>query len=153
VAIQSIKQLDAIYGEANAETLLDNMDTQIFYRQRRATAKYLEEELGRRSAYSHSQSTRDGGHETQGMAEQGVALMTANQIKQMDDSDIIVFHHNLPPFRARRMSWLEHPILRNRQAKKPPALSPLPPLTPIELRSPLSPADSDDTLMNPGDFE
>ena len=43
VAIQSIKQLDAIYGQANAETLLDNMDTQIFYRQRRATAKYLED--------------------------------------------------------------------------------------------------------------
>jgi type IV secretory pathway TraG/TraD family ATPase VirD4 len=31
VAIQSIKQLD-IYGQANAETLLDNMDTQIFSR-------------------------------------------------------------------------------------------------------------------------
>ena len=81
VAIQSIKQLDAIYGEANAETLLDNMDTQIFYRQKRATAKYLEEELGRTSEYSRSQSTREGGHETQGMAEQGVPLMTANEIK------------------------------------------------------------------------
>jgi type IV secretion system protein VirD4 len=60
VAIQSIKQLE-VYGEANAETLLDNMDTQIFYRQKRTTAKYLEEELGRRSAYSRSQSTREGG--------------------------------------------------------------------------------------------
>ena len=34
--------------------------------------------------------------------------MTANEIKQMEDYDIIVFHHNLPPFRARRMNWLEH---------------------------------------------
>ena len=129
------------------------MDTQIFYRQRRATAKYLEEELGRRSAYSRSQSTRDGGSETQGMAEQGVALMTSNQIKQMDDSDILVFHHNLPPFRARRMNWLEHPVLRARQAKAPPKLSPLPPLTPIERRTPLAPIDVDDSLTNPGDFE
>jgi type IV secretory pathway TraG/TraD family ATPase VirD4 len=152
-AIQSIKQLDAIYGEANAETLLDNMDTQIFYRQRRATAKYLEEELGRRSAYSRSQSTRDGGYETQGMAEQGVALMTSNQIKQMADSDILVFHHNLPPFRARRMNWLEHPVLRDRQAKKPPKLSPLPLLIPLELRSPLTSADEGDALLNPSDFE
>ena len=152
VAIQSIKQLD-IYGQANAETLLDNMDTQIFYRQRRATAKYLEEELGRTSEYSHSQSTREGGHETQGMAEQGVALMTANEIKQMEDFDIIVFHHNLPPFRARRMNWLEHPVLREREAKKPPHLSPLPSLTPIALRSPRAPADTDDALTNPGDFE
>jgi type IV secretory pathway TraG/TraD family ATPase VirD4 len=152
VAIQSIKQLE-VYGEANAETLLDNMDTQIFYRQRRATAKYLEEELGRRSAYSHSQSTREGGHETQGMAEQGVSVMTANQIKQMDDADILVFHHNLPPFRARRMNWLEHPVLRDREAKVSPQLSPLPPLTPLTLRSPLSLADDDDALLNPGDFE
>ena len=152
VAIQSISQLD-IYGQANAETLLDNMDTQIFYRQRRTTARYLEEELGRRSAYSRSQSTREGGYETQGMAEQGVSLMTANQIKQMDDSDILVFHHNFPPFRARRMNWLEHPILRKRHTMPPPALSPLPPLTPIEIRSPLTSGDADDTFMNPGDFE
>jgi type IV secretory pathway TraG/TraD family ATPase VirD4 len=145
--IQSIKQLDAIYGQANAETLLDNMDTQIFYRQRRATAKYLEEELGRRSEYSHSQSRREGGYETQGMSEQGVSVMTANQIKQMHDSDILVFHHNLPAFRARRMNWLEHPVLRERQVKPPPPLQPLPPLTPIALRS-LQPPASDD-LINP----
>jgi type IV secretion system protein VirD4 len=153
VAIQSIKQFDAIYGEANAETLLDNMDTQIFYRQRRATAKYLEEELGRKSEYSRSHSTRDGTHETQGISEQGVALMTANEIKQMQDFDIIVFHHNLPPFRARRMNWMEHPVLRNRQARKPPTLSPLPPLTPIALRSPLTSVYEGDGLTNPGDFE
>jgi type IV secretion system protein VirD4 len=153
VAIQSIKQLDAIYGEANAETLLDNMDTQIFYRQRRATAKYLEEELGQKSEYSRSQSTRDGGSETQGMAEQGVSLMTANAIKQMNDWDILVFHHNLPPFRARRMNWLEHPVLRDRQAKPPPALPSLPPLTPIACRAPLIPANRDEALTNPGDFE
>jgi type IV secretion system protein VirD4 len=153
VAIQSIKQLDAIYGQANAETLLDNMDTQMFYRQRWATAKYLEIELGRKSEYSHSQSTREGGYETQGMAEQGVSLMTANEIKQMQDFDIIVFHHNLPPFKARRMNWLEHSVLRQRQAGKAPTLSPLPPLTPLTLHSPLAPSESDDTLMNPGDFE
>jgi type IV secretory pathway TraG/TraD family ATPase VirD4 len=147
VAIQSIKQLDAIYGPANAETLLDNMDTQIFYRQRRATAKYLEEELGKRSEYSHSESRREGGYETQGLSEQGVPLMTKNEIKQMEDWDILVFHHNLPAFRARRMNWMEHPILRQRQAMRPPTLQPLPPLTPIELRR-LQVFPTDD-LMNP----
>jgi type IV secretion system protein VirD4 len=152
VAIQSIKQLDAIYGQANAETLLDNMDTQMFYRQRRATAKYLEIELGRKSEYSHSRSQREGGHETQGMSEQGVPLMTANEIKQMEDFDVIVFHHNLPPFRARRMNWLEHSVLRERQAKPPPPLSSLPPLSPIALRFPLTPANTDDGLMNPDDL-
>jgi type IV secretory pathway TraG/TraD family ATPase VirD4 len=152
VAIQSIKQLD-IYGQANAETLLDNMDTQIFYRQKGTTAKYLEEEVGYRSAYSRSTSSREGGHETHGMAEQRVPLWTANQFKQMNDEDIIVFHHNVPPFLAQRMSWLKHPLLRQRQAMVAPKLSPLPTLTPIELRSPLNPADDDDDLMNPDDPE
>jgi type IV secretion system protein VirD4 len=147
LAIQSITQLTSTYGHANAETLLDNMDTQIFYRQRRTTAKYLEEELGKRSEYSHSQSHREGGYETQGMSEQGVPVMTANQIKQMEDGDILVFHHNLPAFHARRMNWMEHPLLRQREAMKPPVLAPLPPLTPIALRT-LQPVASDD-LINP----
>jgi type IV secretion system protein VirD4 len=152
VALQSIKQLD-IYGEANAETLMDNMDTQIFYRQRGATARYLEREVGYRSAYSRSTSSREGGAETHGMAEQRVPLWTANQFKQMRDEDMIVFHHNLPPFLARRMSWLEHPVLRKRKAMEPPPLSALPPLTPIALRSPHAVADDDDELLNPDDFE
>jgi type IV secretory pathway TraG/TraD family ATPase VirD4 len=151
VAIQSIKQLD-IYGQANAETLLDNMDTQIFYRQKGATARYLEREVGYRSAYSRSTSSREGGGDTQGMAEQRVPLWTANQFKQMRDEDIIVFHHNLPPFLARRMSWLEHPILRKRKAMEPAQLSPLPPLTPLQLRAPLNPANVADELMNPDDL-
>jgi type IV secretion system protein VirD4 len=151
VAIQSIKQLE-IYGHANAETLMDNMDTQIFYRQKGTTAKYLEEEVGYRSAYSHSQSTREGGHETQGESEQRVPLWTANQFKQMKDEDVIIFHHNLPSFLAKRMSWLEHPVLRQRQAIMPPQLSTLPELTPIKLRSPLTVSDVDDELKNPDDF-
>lgn len=106
-----------------------------------------EEELGRRSDYSHSHSTREGGYETQGMSEQGVSLMTANEIKQMHDGDILVFHHNLPAFRALRMNRLEHPLLKQRQAMRPPALSPLPPLTPLELRTLQTPASDD--LMNP----
>jgi type IV secretory pathway TraG/TraD family ATPase VirD4 len=87
------------------------------------------------------------------MSEQRVPLWTANQFKQMRDEDIIVFHHNLPPFLARRMSWLEHPVLRQRQAMQPPPVKPLPPLTPVKLRSPFTASDVDDELLNPGDFE
>jgi type IV secretion system protein VirD4 len=152
VAIQSIKQLE-VYGEANAETLLDNMDTQIFYRQKGTTAKWLEEQVGYRSAYSRSTSSWEGGAQAHGMAEQRVALRTANQFKQMNDEDIIVFYHNLPAFLAQRMSWLKHPVLRKRQAMRPPELSELPPLTPIALRSPQTPTDADDDLLNPEDLE
>jgi type IV secretory pathway TraG/TraD family ATPase VirD4 len=147
VAIQSISQLISIYGQTNAETLLDNMDTQIFYRQTKATAKYLEEELGPKSEYSCSEQTREGGYETQGLSEQAVPLLSATEIKQMDDWDVIIRHHNLPPFWARRMNWREHPILRQRQALRPQQPQPLPPLTPIALRHLHIPASDD--LINP----
>ena len=87
------------------------------------------------------------------MSEQGVPLMTRNQIKQMDDEDIIVFYHNLPPFLAQRMSWLKHPILRRRQAMRAPELSELPPLTPLALRSPQPHGDEDEDLLNPDDLK
>ena len=87
------------------------------------------------------------------MAEQRVPLRTANQFKQMDDEDIIVFYHNLPPFLAQRMSWLKHPVLRKRQAMKPATLPLLPPLTPLKLRSPFSVTEiDDDALINPDDL-
>jgi type IV secretion system protein VirD4 len=151
VAIQSIKQLE-VYGEANAETLMDNMDTQVFYRQKGTTARYLEKEVGYRSAYSRSTSSREGGGETQGLAEQRVPVWTANQFKQMADEDVCIFYHNLPAFLARRMSWREHPVLRQRKAMEPPKLSLLPPLTPIALRSPFTAPDVDDEMMNPDAF-
>jgi hypothetical protein len=54
--------------------------------------------------------------------------MTAQEIKQMADEDIIGFHRQLPPFRAKRMDWRHFPILQKRQAMPPPELSPLPEL-------------------------
>src|SRR6266566_1826050 len=47
VAIQSLSQLEAVYGKARAQVLKDNMDSQIYYRPTDlATAEYLEERLG-----------------------------------------------------------------------------------------------------------
>jgi type IV secretory pathway TraG/TraD family ATPase VirD4 len=145
--MQSIVQLEAIYGWAHAQELLENLDTKIFYRQGHVTAEYLEKELGEKSEFSRSRSHREGGYETQGFSEQAVPLLSNTRIKQMEDWEVVIRHHNLPPFWARRMNWREHPILRQRQALRPPQPPPLPPLTPIELRH-LQPPASDD-LINP----
>jgi type IV secretion system protein VirD4 len=150
IAMQSIVQLEAIYGWANAQVLLDNLDSKIFYRQNHATAEYLEKELGEKSEFSRSQSSREGGYETQGLSERAVPLLSTTRIKQMKDWEVIIRHHNLPPFWARRMNWREHPILRQRQALRPPQPPSLPPLAPIELRH-LQPCASDD-LINPDEW-
>jgi hypothetical protein len=119
----------------------------VFYRQGHATAEYLEQELDKTSKFSRSQSSREGGYETQGLSEQAVPLVSKTRIKQMEDWEVITRHHNLPAFWGRRMNWLEHAILRQRQALRPQQPPPLPPLTPIALCH-LQTRTSDD-LINP----
>jgi type IV secretory pathway TraG/TraD family ATPase VirD4 len=63
---------------------------------------------------------------SQGLAEQGIPLMTAQEIKQMPDERIIGFHRQLPPFLATRLDWRRFPLLRERKGIPPPELSVLP---------------------------
>jgi type IV secretion system protein VirD4 len=129
IAIQDLNQLDAVYGRDRAHVLRNNMESQIYYRPRdQDTAKYLEECLGRKSDYAYSQTVREGATDSEGRSEQGVPLLTAQEIKQLRDEEIIGFHANLPPFRAARMDWRHYPILTSRQAMPPPRLPMLPPL-------------------------
>jgi type IV secretory pathway TraG/TraD family ATPase VirD4 len=129
IAIQDLYQLDAVYGKARAHVLRNNMDTQIYYRPTdQDTADYLEHALGRRSDYAHSKTLREGGEASQGLSEQGVPLMTAQEIKQLRDDEIIGFHRRLPAFKAKRMDWRHHPILSQRRRILPPVLTPLPQL-------------------------
>jgi len=127
IIVQALSQLDALYGRARTETILNNMDTQLYYRPNdQETAEYLEHCLGRKSEYAHSQTVREGAETSEGRMEQGIPLMTAQEIKQMADEEVIAFHSNLPPFQARRMSWLDYPLLKARKGKTPPPVSALP---------------------------
>lgn len=130
LAIQSLSQLDAVYGKARAQVLRDNMESQLYYRPTDlATAEYLEHRLGRKSAYARSQTTREGRETSQGRSEQGIPLLTAQEIMQLKDHDVLVFHRRLPPLKARRVDWRNYPILVKRQAFPPPTLAALPPVT------------------------
>lgn len=61
IAVQSLSQLEAVYGKARAQVLRDNMESQIYYRPADlTTAKYLEDRLGLRSGYAHSETSRGG---------------------------------------------------------------------------------------------
>jgi type IV secretion system protein VirD4 len=132
VAIQSLAQLDAVYGKAHAQILRDNMESQMYYRpSNQETADYLEHCLGRKSAYAQSQTKREGTEASQGLSEQGVPLMTAQEIQLLDDDDIIGFHRKLRPFRAKRMDWRCFPTIVQRKRLPCPELSVLPELTEI----------------------
>jgi type IV secretory pathway TraG/TraD family ATPase VirD4 len=108
---------------------LNGTSAQIYYRQAsQETAEYLQRSLGYRSGFAHSHTTHEGVETSEGQAEQAVALMTAQEIKQLRDDEIIGFHRNLPPFRARRMDWRGFPLLIERRSLPPPQLSALPSL-------------------------
>lgn len=150
VAIQSLSQLETVYGRSRANTLRENMESQIYYRPAsQETAEYLERCLGWISQYAHSQTKREGTNVSQGLSEQRVPLMTATEIKQLRDQDTLAFHRNLAPIRLTRMDWRNHPTLTKRHNLKPPELPTLPPLTDIQIRAtdPLtddSPIDPDE---------
>jgi type IV secretion system protein VirD4 len=127
IAIQSLSQLDAVYGKSRATVLRDNMESQLYYRpSNQETADYLEHCLGRRSDYAHSQTVREGAQTSEGKSEQGIPLLTAQAIKQLGDEDIIGFHRRLPPFQGKRMDWRRFPVLVQRHNLPVPKLSALP---------------------------
>jgi type IV secretion system protein VirD4 len=132
VAIQSLSQLESVYGKARSQTLRDNMESQIYYRPNDiATAKYLEERLGNQSAFAQSHTLREGEETSQGLSERPISLMTAQEIAQMKDEDIIGFHRHLRPFHMKRMDWRTYPLFQEHRGIQPPVLSSLPPLAEI----------------------
>jgi type IV secretion system protein VirD4 len=129
VAIQALPQLTSLYGKYKADTIQNNCDSKIFYRQASLeTAEYVERSLGRRSGYAHSQTLREGEETSESLGEQAVPLMTAQDINQLNHDEIIGWHSNRKPFRARRMDWRAFPILKQRRSIPPPQLSALPQL-------------------------
>jgi type IV secretion system protein VirD4 len=129
VAVQALSQLDSLYGRHKADTIRNNCDSKVFYRQASLeTAEYVERSLGRRSGYAHSQTLHSGEETSESLGEQAVSLMTAQDINQLGHDEIIGWHSNRKPFRARRMDWQAFPILKQRRAIPPPQLSALPQL-------------------------
>ena len=62
LAVQSLEQLGEVYhSKEKADIILGNCDTQLFYRPNLLqTARYVEERLGRRSGFAHSQTRHEG---------------------------------------------------------------------------------------------
>src|SRR5437667_7626491 len=111
------------------------MESHLYYRPTDlATAKYLEERLGSKSAYAHSTTSREGAETSEGLSERPIPLLAAQEILQLKDEEIIGFHRNLPPFKMKRIDWRTYPLFKQRRNMPAPQLSPLPDLAEISLR-------------------
>jgi len=127
LAVQSLSQLEVVYGKARAQVLRDNMESQLYYRPTDvATARYVEERCGRRSAYAHQTTEQQGGHTSEGRSEQAIPLLSAHDFLRFKDHEVIGFHRSLPPFKLERMDWRQYPILQKRRTVPLPKLPALP---------------------------
>ena len=124
IAIQSLSQLDAVYGCSYARILRDNMDSQIYYRPcDQETAEYLQKCLGYQSGFARSESDHQG-VVSSSKSEREIPLLTAQAIKQLEDDDILIFHRNLAPIKAQRMDWRLFKRLKERARLAPPLVLP-----------------------------
>jgi type IV secretory pathway TraG/TraD family ATPase VirD4 len=127
LAIQSLSQLEVVYGKARAQMLRDNMESQLYYRPTDvATARYVEDCCGRRSAYAHHTNEQQGGHTSEGRSEQAIPLLSAQDFLRYKDHEVIGFHRALPPFKLERIDWRQYPMLQKRRSLPPPTLPNLP---------------------------
>jgi type IV secretory pathway TraG/TraD family ATPase VirD4 len=163
VAVQSLSQLDGVYGRADAPALRDSLESQVFYRPSElATAQWLEERLGEVSAYARSYSaTPFGERRSESRVERPVPLLSAQEILQMPQESVLAFHRDLPPARLRRANWLEHEALISRQGLAVPVIRELPPAPTLPLTSnavsaaaqlqskPIPPAGATHTVTRP----
>lgn len=129
VAVQSLSQLEEKYGKIKAQVIRDNMEHQLYYRSYDlSTAEYLQKRCGEKSGFAKSTTARGGEVTSEGEAERPVHLITAQEIMQFKDTDVLGFHRQLPPFKLKRFAWYEHTLLRKRRSMKAPLLPVLSPI-------------------------
>jgi type IV secretion system protein VirD4 len=128
-AYQDNAQIESQYGKYKAKALRNNMDAKLFYRQSDfETARDIAESLGYRSAFARSQTLRDGQTPSEGLSEQGVHVLTPQDINELDPGNVIARFSNRKSIWLKRMDWRAFPTLKKRRAIPPPPVSPLLPL-------------------------
>ncbi len=129
VAVQSLSQLEGVYGRAGALALREALESHVYYRPSDlATAQFLEDRLGEVSAYAHSVSKgQDGGRSSEGRSERPVPLLVAQEILQLPADQVVLFHRDRPPARKQRADWRNVPALTARYGLHAPPVAQLQP--------------------------
>jgi type IV secretion system protein VirD4 len=133
VAVQSLSQLDGVYGRAGALALREALESHVYYRPSDlATAQFLEDRLGEVSAYAHSVSKgQDGGRSSEGRSERPVPLLVAQEVLQLPAEHVLVFHRDRPPAREQRADWRGVPALAVRYGLTAPEVTALSAVLPL----------------------
>jgi len=116
LGIQSLAQLEALYGRPNARTIIDNAQTKIALAGlANDSAELISRELGDTTIMIPRQSHTDGG----GMAGQSSRtyseidsrrrLMTADEVRRLKDEDLLIISTNRRPLLLQRFNYTAAP--------------------------------------------
>ena len=111
LVLQTRSQLKAIYKD-NADTIVGNMDSQIFLGgSEPTTLKDLSEMLGKETIDSLSQSENRGAQTSHGLSYQklGKELMTQDELAVMDGGKCILQLRGVRPFFSDKYDLTKHP--------------------------------------------
>ena len=110
--VQSLSQLESIYGKTASETIIGNCASQIYYSGLPLEdCERLERILGKTTLLHEERNTNR--FETGNIKELGRSLMTAQEIRIMRDMAIFVYS-NLLPIKITPHPWYKSLKLRNR---------------------------------------
>jgi type IV secretory pathway TraG/TraD family ATPase VirD4 len=114
LGIQSLAQLDALYGKAGAEVIRTNCCTKVVlpgldY----DTAEHISKALGDTTVRQEYQSRKPDGwlvtSYTYGEHHSQRRLLTADEVRRIGDDEALLIVANYKPIRARRAFWNEPP--------------------------------------------
>lgn len=112
--IQSLAQLDAVYGKEESRTMVTNHALQIIYTPRlQSDANEYSEMLGYRSASKESRTrARDS---SSNLSDEKRALMLPQEIKAMSQDQEILIYEGMPaPVLAEKIRYYKDPLLKQR---------------------------------------
>lgn len=112
--VQSLAQLDSVYGKEDSRTMVTNHALQIIYTPRLQTdANEYSEMLGYRSATKESR-TRAKDHSSN-VSDEKRALMLPQEIKALNQDQQILIYEGLPvPVLAEKIRYYKDPLLSRR---------------------------------------
>ena len=112
--IQSIAQLESVYGPKDARTLMTNHALQILFTPReQADANAYSEMLGYYTVKSTSTGRSinrgfgSGGSNSENVSDQRRALMLPQELKAMPDDDQVIVMESTPPIRCRKAKYFK----------------------------------------------
>ncbi|MCQ2748615.1 MAG: type IV secretory system conjugative DNA transfer family protein [Clostridia bacterium] len=116
IALQGMEQLKANYGEETAYNILNNMKTKLFYAGLTGTsAEYVSQLAGYTTIKAESVTTNDNGSSSS-ISDQRRELITADEVRRIDENKMIIIAHNKPVVFDERNNW----YLQDKYLKKVP---------------------------------